>query len=118
MTRVTEWQPIVTAYGSGSYDVIQHESRWLNGGNCHHVILYVHVLSRSGSITLYIETSDSLEGPWNNVVAFISSATAPTKVVLSRDLPQSDTNRLRRYVRWSLSQNADEICFRIRAQLS
>jgi hypothetical protein len=118
MTRVTEWQPLFTAYGSDTYDLIQHESRWLNTGNCHHVILYVHVLSTGGSLTLYIETSESLEGPWNNVDSFGSFGAQPEKLVLSRDLPQSDTNRLRRYVRWRLSDDAYEICFRIRAQLS
>lgn len=118
MSSVVDWQPLGTLYKS-SGDLIQHESQWLNTGNCHSVILNIHVLY-AGNIPISFQTSDSLEGPWTQAAATSSQQSSDTlQLVLSRDLPQNDSNRLRRYVRWcATGYSSGEICFRVRAQLN
>ena len=112
MTAVVEWQPFVTI-NHGSGEIIQHESQWLDTEGYTHAVLDIRAIQVSAS-ALSLETSESLDGPWSEVATII---TGSSQVVLSRDLPRSDSSRLRRYLRWRSDSSAKEYTFRIVALL-
>lgn len=113
MSTVMEWQPFLTV-NHGAVETIQHQSHWLDSGGYNHAVLDI-LATQVSAATLYIESSESLNGPWTTT----TTVTAPgsSQVVLSRDLPESDSSRLRRYLRWRSDENAKEFTIRILTQL-
>lgn len=115
MTTVIEWQPFVTI-NHGYGEIIQHESQWLDTKGCKHAIL--DILTTQVSATyIYIETSESLDGPWLEVTSIGPANLGSSLVVISRDLPRSDSSRLRRYLRWRSGDAQKEFTLRIVVQL-
>ena len=119
-TGVVEWQPFVSLTTNDA-EVIQDESLWLDTAGCKYVVLQV-LVTRVNANYFYIETSESLEGPWttvggDSVGRFAASATGAREIVLSRDVPLSNPYSLRRYLRWRSGDNAKIVSFRIRAEL-
>ncbi len=118
MTAVIEWQPFVTLYHN-SNEIIQHESLWLDTNGYSHAVLDVLMPRLTTNGHLYIETSESLDGPWHDTEAGLSETSSSQQVVLARDLPRNDSSCLRRYLRWRSDSIANkEVCFRIVAQLN
>ena len=115
MAKVIEGQPIVDIR-NGGYEIIQHESLWLDTQGFTRVVLNVRCLEYNSSI-LYIESSELPDGSWATVTGGTINSEGTTVIVLTRELARGETNRLQRYLRWRINNTTGETCFSIRAEL-
>ncbi len=109
MIRFQEWMELRGASTTG--DVIQPARQWIPGSsfplyNMKCLVLYI------SNCTLYLESSQSVEGPWT--VAATLASTGPVLVQLSSE---GGMNKFSNYLRWRLSPAALEwgICFNMKA---
>ena len=110
---VLRFQPWITLESAGAAqvrEVICPPERYLNGQNAANYHVQVEVSYCSGC-TLYLESSPTFEGPWNEVTSFASST--DTAVVISSE---AGSSRFSGLVRWRVAGTAPwQTCFHLKA---
>jgi hypothetical protein len=93
--KAIKWQPYLTLKGTGSFEVIQPASFWLDTTDFNNVVVRTHLLSIDASCELVLETAATPNGPWNSAAVMTAVGLVETTLMSS-----SSTDLLAGYLRW------------------
>lgn len=113
-------QPWSTFTFPAGMNWVQDEEGWLDTYGYNFAVININAPLITASTTLKLETAEYLDAGWESF-ADITSSTLVQQHALSRDIPRSESSRLKRYLRWTIDGSGAgarfETCFRIAAQL-
>ena len=108
VVTVQPWTTVVGASTTG--DFIQPFDRWLDGESLAGFHLSLRIIE-STQCTLVLESSARVEGPWDQIAAY--TTTADAMILVSSEVA---SQKFSKFIRWRLDPNAAawSTCFQIR----